>query len=180
MARRGAKKGEGGGKGGVRASLEFGGGEGEREVHVTCVPARSAVGSRLSAAACTRRDRHSKRPDLWRHRAWCITYSASRWVAVVCGMEGGGVTASVPARLCDLSDTGHGDGGPGQGAGAGLGRRGSADAPVGLLSSHGGGDSGAGDIGGEGGKGGALGGKGGVGGGDKGVGNMGGVGGEGG
>ena len=58
--------------------------------------------------------------------------------------------------------------------------RGSADAPVGLLSSHGGGDSGEGDIGGEGGKGGALGGEGGVGGGDKGVGNMGGEGCEGG
>ena len=61
-----------------------------------------------------------------------------------------------------------------------LERRGSADAPVGLLSSHGGGDSGEGDIGGEGGNGGALGGEGGVGGGDKGVGNMGGEGGEGG
>ena len=88
------------------------------------------------------------------------------------GWEGGGVTCDAVA--------GHEEGGPGQGAGAGLERRGSADAPVGLLSSHGGGDSGEGDIGGEGGKGGALGGEGGVGGGDKGVGNMGGQGGEGG
>eukprot|EP00964_Phaeocystis_antarctica_P115114 scaffold79081_cov66-Phaeocystis_antarctica.AAC.3 len=66
MARCGAKKGEGGGEGGVRASLEFGGGEGERELHVTCVRrgVRWGRGSRLSAAACTRRDRHSKIPDL--------------------------------------------------------------------------------------------------------------------
>ena len=52
--------------------------------------------------------------------------------------------------------------------------------PVGLLSWHGGGDCGEGDMGGEGGEGGALGGVGGDGGGDKGDGSMGGEGGEGG
>ena len=97
------------------------------------------------------------------------------------GARGGGVTCDAVA--------GHEEGGSGHQAG---GRRrpraqgeyrGSADAPVGLLSSHGGGDSGEGDIGGDGdigGKDGALGGEGGVGGGDKGVGSVGGEGGEGG